>query len=793
MNFNNKGAFVTNSKLKWGLHLSFHINMNDQVWFLVGFHFPISLVFIFLQYELLRNLVLVDRSLSPSLSLAQYHLSEMEFVSPEGLRLDGRRPTEMRQLRAEIGVISKADGSAMFEMGNTKVIAAVYGPREVQNKGQQIIDHALVRCEYSMANFSTGDRLRKPKGDRRSIEISLVIRQTMEACIMTHLMPRSQIDIFVQVLQADGGTRSACINAATLALADAGIPMCDLVTSCSAGYLNSTPLLDLNYIEDSAGGADVTVGILPTLDKVTLLQMDAKLPTNIFEDVMLANYIREVLVENTKQLEWEEDGGWSESFGALRDGKNVTYLIAELITALPGQPTNVSFKQHSGYINVTDAHHGSTRALFYYFVEAQSPDPVSLPLTLWLNGGPGCSSLGFGAFMEHGPFQPGKNGILLRNKYSWNLAEDNLRFIVKWLEEFPQYEDSDFFLTGESYAGHYIPQLASLLMEYNKQPNIIRPIKLKAIALGNPLLDLDISVLSGEYLWSHGAISDETLRLEKKVCNDSKYLHEFVHKQRSQECNNVFKRVSDEVGDDIDRTDLLSPLCLPASFTQQFKAMGKHGEIHSKFRRFVRFKSNFYSHEQMARKGIQVGDPCLGDRILNYLNQPQVQKALHANTTHLPYHWDFCSGSFFFSLSHIYSLGRFLDVSPRTPLVYQDDSFEINIIPLISNLIIQGIPILLYSGDQDTKIPLTQTRIIANILAKELKLVPFTTYANWYDKNQVGGWSQSFGRLTDGKNVTYLTFATVRGAAHEVPFTSPSQALTLFRSFLAGSPLPRPN
>ncbi|KAF5733294.1 exosome complex component RRP41 [Tripterygium wilfordii] len=125
-------------------------------------------------------------------------------------------------------------------------------------------------------------------------------------------MPRSQIDIFVQVLQADGGTRSACINAASLALADAGIPMCDLVTSCSAGYLNNTSLLDLNYLEDSAGGPDVTVGILPTLDKVTLLQMDAKLPMDIFEDIMqlaiegckaVANYIREVLQENTKQLE----------------------------------------------------------------------------------------------------------------------------------------------------------------------------------------------------------------------------------------------------------------------------------------------------------------------------------------------------------------------------------------------------------------------------------------------------------------------------------------------------------
>ncbi|RYR52745.1 hypothetical protein Ahy_A06g027633 isoform B [Arachis hypogaea] len=237
----------------------------------------------------------------------------MEYVSPEGLRLDGRRPMEMRQIRAEIGAVSRADGSAIFEMGNTKVVAAVYGPREVQNRSQQMSDQALIRCEYSMANFSTGDRKRKPKGDRRSTEISMVIRQTMEACIMTHLMPRSQIDIYVQVLQADGGTRSACINAATLALSDAGIPMCDLVTSCSAGYLNSTPLLDLNYVEDSAGGPDVTVGILPKLDKVTLLQMDSKLPIDILENVMqlategckaVANYIREILLENTKQLEY---------------------------------------------------------------------------------------------------------------------------------------------------------------------------------------------------------------------------------------------------------------------------------------------------------------------------------------------------------------------------------------------------------------------------------------------------------------------------------------------------------
>nr|KYP51343.1 Exosome complex exonuclease RRP41 [Cajanus cajan] len=183
-------------------------------------------------------------------------------------------------------------------MGNTKVITAVYSPREVQNRSQQISSHVLVRCDYSMANFSAGDCMRKLKGDRRSTEISLVIRQTMVACILTHLLPHSQIDIYVQVLQADGGTRSTCINAATLALPYARMPMHPLVTSCSVGYVNSTPLL-----EDSVGGLDVTLGILSKLDKVTLLQMDSKLPIDLLENVMqlaiegckaIVNYIREV-------------------------------------------------------------------------------------------------------------------------------------------------------------------------------------------------------------------------------------------------------------------------------------------------------------------------------------------------------------------------------------------------------------------------------------------------------------------------------------------------------------------
>lgn len=88
-------------------------------------------------------------------------------------------------------------------------------------------------------------------------------------------------------------------------------------------------------------------------------------------------------------------------------------------------------------------------------------------------------------------------------------------------------------------------------------------------------------MLAGDYLWAHGAISDETLMLEKTVCNDSRYLHEFFRDEWSQGCNDVFNRVEDEVGDDIDRSDLLLPLCTSSTSVQQFKPMGKHGKVHA--------------------------------------------------------------------------------------------------------------------------------------------------------------------------------------------------------------------
>ena len=155
-----------------------------------------------------------------------------KFIDENGLRLDGRRIDQIRDINIEVGVLNRADGSCYLEMGNNKVIAAVYGPREVHPRHQQDSTRAIVRYKYNMASFSVEER-KRPGPDRRSIEVSKVSREAIENVIFTEYFPKSAIDIFVEVLQADAGTRTAAINAASVALADAGIPMRGLVSACA--------------------------------------------------------------------------------------------------------------------------------------------------------------------------------------------------------------------------------------------------------------------------------------------------------------------------------------------------------------------------------------------------------------------------------------------------------------------------------------------------------------------------------------------------------------------------------
>ncbi len=208
-----------------------------------------------------------------------------KLVDKKGIRLDGRKADEMRPLKMEIGVIANADGSAYIEHGKNKIIAAVYGPREVHPKHLALPDRTVLRCRYHMAPFSVQER-KSPAPSRREIELSKVIRESLEPAIFMDQFPRTMIDVFIEVLQADGGTRCASITAAALALADSGIPMRDLVAACAAGKADDTLVLDLMDEEDKLGKADVPVALMPNLNAVTLLQMDGKLSVEEFETVV---------------------------------------------------------------------------------------------------------------------------------------------------------------------------------------------------------------------------------------------------------------------------------------------------------------------------------------------------------------------------------------------------------------------------------------------------------------------------------------------------------------------------
>ncbi len=208
-----------------------------------------------------------------------------KLIDKKGLRLDGRKIDELRPVKLEVGVLSNADGSAYIEHGKNKILAAVFGPREMHPKHLSLPDRMVLRCRYHMAPFSVQER-KSPAPSRREVELSKVIRESLEPAVFTDLYPRSGIDIFVEVLQADGGTRCASITAAALAIADAGIPMRDLVVACAAGKIDDKVVLDLMDTEDKVGAADVPVAFMPNLNAVTLLQMDGILTTDEFENAV---------------------------------------------------------------------------------------------------------------------------------------------------------------------------------------------------------------------------------------------------------------------------------------------------------------------------------------------------------------------------------------------------------------------------------------------------------------------------------------------------------------------------
>ncbi|MBS1266890.1 MAG: Exosome complex component Rrp41 [Candidatus Woesearchaeota archaeon] len=191
-------------------------------------------------------------------------------------RLDGRKPGELRPITAKAGVIDRADGSAYFKIGNTAAYATVYGPRELHPRFLRNPKKGLLRCEYRMMPFSgMGDRVR-PGYNRRSKEISMVTEKALSPVVDLSDFPNSVVDVFIDLPETDAGSRCAGICAASIALADAGIPMKDLVVALAAGKVDDMVLVDPNYDEEAydAEVADIPIAVIPSTNEISLLQMD---------------------------------------------------------------------------------------------------------------------------------------------------------------------------------------------------------------------------------------------------------------------------------------------------------------------------------------------------------------------------------------------------------------------------------------------------------------------------------------------------------------------------------------
>ncbi len=214
-------------------------------------------------------------------------IEEVFFISSENkqLRADGRAYDELRPIKIKAGVLKRADGSAYVEVGGNKILASVYGPRETYIRRLLKPNTGVIKVRYNMAPFSVDDR-KRPGPDRRSNEISKIAADALRPALMLESFPRSMVDISIEIIEAEGGTRCAGITAAAVALADAGIPMRDIPVGCAAGKMNGDIVLDLSEKEDKEGQADVPIVILPRTGEITLLQADGKLTEDEFEEAL---------------------------------------------------------------------------------------------------------------------------------------------------------------------------------------------------------------------------------------------------------------------------------------------------------------------------------------------------------------------------------------------------------------------------------------------------------------------------------------------------------------------------
>jgi len=439
----------------------------------------------------------------------------------------------------------------------------------------------------------------------------------------------------------------------------------------------------------------------------------------------------------------------------------------DLIVNLPGLKNTINFKQYAGYKTVDPV---NNRQLFYWFVEASRVDPTTAPLVLWLNGGPGCSSLG-GFFTEQGPFRPQKGGqTLAMNNFAWNqnanviflespagvgfsksdnqadyttgdvrTANDAYMFLQQFLKDYPQYQGRPFWVSGESYGGHYVPELADRILTGNNNNEGIN-INIQGFLVGNAWTYMPIDNRGAVDYWhQHALISDETYNGIVNNCNFTDIGPLKLNSWKLKDsCDDFLNTANIEMGN-INIYDIFVNVC-----TQSIDYLHQYAKVSP-------------VHKIMSNK-IQGRwppyHPCAENFMGAYLNRADVQKAIHAN---ISYPWVQCSNIVSYNYSDV----------------------EASVLPLYQKFQNTKLKILVYSGDVDAIVPVTGTRAWIADPANVGNVVQ--PWRPWSVGGQVGGYVTGY---------QYITFSTVRGAGHMVPETQPSRALAMLNAWISNQVFP---
>ncbi len=460
--------------------------------------------------------------------------------------------------------------------------------------------------------------------------------------------------------------------------------------------------------------------------------------------------------------------GFAFAARSLRGMQYTTDALADQVTNLPGLNTDINFNQFSGYLKLGD----SEKHIHYWFVESES-NPATDPVVFWTNGGPGCSGL-LGFLTEQGPFRPNENMDLKINEWRWNkianvvfleqpifvgysysdnpddarigdeqTAQDNLQTIIEFIERFPQYASNPLYISSESYGGHYMPTLASAIVNYNKANNY--EINFKGFAVGNPYTDYySGSGAQIQTYWDHQL-------LPKPLWN--KYVDsgctQTVGQFNNSACSTLMLDFMLKIGD-LNPYALDYPVCVSAQQSWMTDYLFERKKV----------PKGFFGQTKQILSSIPLKDdyePCEDNYATEYMNLPEVKSALHVKSD---IEWEECSRTVRYEMAD--------KLKPMEPYYKQ----------LLDDSDVSDLRIMVYSGDNDAVCATVGTQRWIYDLGYPID----SLWKTWSVDGQTSGYITQF--KTPHSKTSRLTFATVHGAGHEVPTYKPKEAFVLFKAYL---------